>query len=132
MIIYLTIKKFEDVEKLYTNLGLDIPTKEKESYILECDLKLRQKLYSQDWFFKSKFNKIELGKSEETILYLSSDGIEEFLEDTRFHFKNDLNVWVWVNQEGLKVSMKESDTNALKWIDKRWSKYATTPIVDWC
>jgi len=132
MIIYLTIKKFEDVEKLYTNLGLDIPTKEQESYILDCDLKLRKKLYSQDWFFKSKSNEIELGKSEETRLYMSFNEIEELLEDTRFHFKNDLNVWVWLTQEGLKISMKESDTNALEWIDKRRSKYTTISIIEWC
>jgi hypothetical protein len=132
MIIYLTIKKFEDVEKLYTNIGLDIPTKEKESYILDCDLKLRQKLYSQDWFFKSKSNEIELGKSEETRLYMSFNEIEELLEDTRFHFKNDLNVWVWLTEAGLKVAMKELDNNALEWIDKRRSKYTTISIIEWC
>jgi hypothetical protein len=131
MLIRLTIKKFEDVERLYTNLGLDIPTKEQKSYTLDCDLKLRQKLYSQDWFFKSKFNDIDLD-TEETMLYMPFTEIEELLKDTRLHFKNDLNVWVWLNESGLNIAMKELDNNVLKWIDKRRSKYTTISIIDWC
>ena len=131
MKIILTIKKFEDVERLYTNLGLDIPTKEQKSYTLDCDLKLRQKLYSQDWFFKSKFNDIDLD-TEETMLYMPFTEIEELLKDTRLHFKNDLNVWVWLNESGLNIAMKELDNNVLKWIDKRRSKYTTISIIDWC
>ncbi len=131
MLIRLTIKKFEDVERLYTNLGLNIPTKEQKSYTLDCDLKLRQKLYSQDWFFKSKFNDIDLD-TEETMLYMPFTEIEELLKDTRLHFKNDLNVWVWLNESGLNIAMKELDNNVLKWIDKRRSKYTTISIIDWC
>jgi hypothetical protein len=131
MKIILTIKKFEDVERLYTNLGLDIPTKKQKSYTLDCDLKLRQKLYSQDWFFKSKFNDIDLD-TEEKMLYMPFTEIEELLKDTRLHFKNDLNVWVWLNESGLNIAMKELDNNVLKWIDKRRSKYLTISIIDWC
>jgi len=124
MKIILTIKKFEDVERLYTNLGLDIPTKEQKSYTLDCDLKLRQKLYSQDWFFKS--NSIALEPPTDNMYYVMFLEKEDLLQDIRSHFKNDLNVWCWLIPNGVFIG-GYLDSTTQNWLHRRRIKYPDSP-----
>lgn len=120
--------KTSNSERFFENIGLSLPSRIGEFYPIEIDTcKIRDKIYSQ---LTIKDNVSILEKDFISFMIYGDINIgSDFLSDIRHKFKNNKDVFAWMDRNYVYIV---GGANNTEWVKERYAKLFTYVSSDEC
>lgn len=120
--------KLEEPTRFFENLDMSVPKQINDFYPIEVtSIQIRDKIYSQ---LKKKhtilpFDSDKSKRHTEVYYFIDMSTALDFLMDIRLKYKNNLNVFTWIENSALKIIFPgegEEQASILEWLSKRYLK----------